>query len=149
MEINRRDLIKGSAAMMAMGGLSLPSYALGDDHLPSWNDGPAKNAIVNFVKTTTDKNQLPSSCSRRTASRPSTRTARCGLSTPSTRRCCLRSIESANLAPQHPDWKTDPAIQRHTHRRQRSNGEVHLERHRSHRHGNPHRYDARRYSRRS
>jgi phosphoglycolate phosphatase-like HAD superfamily hydrolase len=55
MEINRRDLIKGSAAIMAIGGLSVPSYALGDDHLPSWNDGPAKNAIVNFVKTTTDK----------------------------------------------------------------------------------------------
>jgi hypothetical protein len=26
------------------------------DSLPSWNDGPAKNAIVDFVKTTTDQN---------------------------------------------------------------------------------------------
>ena len=25
------------------------------DPLPSWNDGPAKKAIVEFVKTTTDK----------------------------------------------------------------------------------------------
>jgi hypothetical protein len=25
------------------------------DPLPSWNDGPAKQAIVDFVKTTTDK----------------------------------------------------------------------------------------------
>src|SRR6516225_2905549 len=25
------------------------------DPLPSWNDGPAKQAIVNFVQTTTDK----------------------------------------------------------------------------------------------
>ncbi len=55
MEISRRNLIKGTAAMMAVGGLSVPSYALGDDHLPSWNYGAAKNAIVNFVKTTTDK----------------------------------------------------------------------------------------------
>ena len=29
MEINRRDLIKGSAAIMAVGGLSMPSFALG------------------------------------------------------------------------------------------------------------------------
>ena len=64
MEINRRDLIKGSAAMMAVGGLSLPSFALGDDHLPSWNDGPAKNAIVNFVKTT--KSSSDPVCFRRT-----------------------------------------------------------------------------------
>jgi len=35
MEINRRDLIKGSTALMAMGGLSVPSSALGDDDLPS------------------------------------------------------------------------------------------------------------------
>jgi len=26
------------------------------DPLPSWNDGPAKQAILDFVKTTTDKN---------------------------------------------------------------------------------------------
>jgi hypothetical protein len=28
------------------------------DPLPSWNDGPAKKAIVEFVKVTTEKNQL-------------------------------------------------------------------------------------------
>jgi hypothetical protein len=27
----------------------------GADPLPSWNDGPAKQAVINFVKTTTDK----------------------------------------------------------------------------------------------
>ena len=32
-----------------------PSTALGAGPLPSWNDGPAKKAIVEFVKTTTDK----------------------------------------------------------------------------------------------
>src|SRR5271167_3922458 len=55
MEINRRDLIKGSAAIMAMGGLSMPSYALGHDPLPSWNDGPAKKAILDFIHATSDK----------------------------------------------------------------------------------------------
>jgi hypothetical protein len=32
-----------------------PSTALGADPLPSWNDGAAKKAIVEFVKTTTEK----------------------------------------------------------------------------------------------
>ena len=32
-----------------------PSTALGAGPLPSWNDGAAKKAIVEFVKTTTDK----------------------------------------------------------------------------------------------
>ena len=56
MEINRRDLLKGSAAILALGSLSVPSYARDHDPLPSWNDGPAKKAILDFVKTTTDKN---------------------------------------------------------------------------------------------
>jgi hypothetical protein len=37
---------------------STPSAAqvdLGADPLPSWNKGPAKQAIISFVKTTTDK----------------------------------------------------------------------------------------------
>jgi phosphoglycolate phosphatase-like HAD superfamily hydrolase len=55
MEINRRDLIKGSAAVMATGGLTLPSSAQEGDPLPSWNDGPAKASILAFVRDTTDK----------------------------------------------------------------------------------------------
>ncbi len=35
-------------------GLSVPVFAA-DDPLPSWNDGPAKQAIVAFVKETTDQ----------------------------------------------------------------------------------------------
>ncbi|HMD21964.1 MAG TPA: HAD family hydrolase [Alloacidobacterium sp.] len=55
MEINRRNLIKGSAAAIAVGGLTLSSSAREQNPLPSWNDGPAKQAILDFVKTTTDK----------------------------------------------------------------------------------------------
>jgi phosphoglycolate phosphatase-like HAD superfamily hydrolase len=33
--------------------LSLGAYAHAEDPLPSWNDGPAKQAILDFVKTTT------------------------------------------------------------------------------------------------
>jgi phosphoserine phosphatase len=55
MEINRRDLIKGSAAAIAVGGLTLKSYPQQDTPLPSWNDGPAKASILAFVRDTTDK----------------------------------------------------------------------------------------------
>ena len=36
-------------------GQTDPSTALGAGPLPSWNDGPAKKAIVEFVKATTEK----------------------------------------------------------------------------------------------
>jgi phosphoserine phosphatase len=55
MEITRRDLIKGSAVVMATGTLTLPTSAQEGDTLPSWNDGPAKAAILAFVRDTTDK----------------------------------------------------------------------------------------------
>ena len=34
--------------------LAVPATARAEDPLPSWNDGPAKQAIVEFVRTTTD-----------------------------------------------------------------------------------------------
>ena len=60
MEITRRDLMKGSAAIMAAGSLSVSSFARDGDPLPSWNAGPAKQAIIDFVKTTTDKSNSKS-----------------------------------------------------------------------------------------
>ena len=56
------------------------------DPLPSWNDGPAKQAIVDFVRATTDSVEPERSCRPRHASPPSTRMARCGSSTRCTRR---------------------------------------------------------------
>ncbi len=38
----------------AQADLSTKALATVEDPLPSWNDGPAKQAIVNFVQTTTD-----------------------------------------------------------------------------------------------
>jgi hypothetical protein len=35
--------------------LTLTAPALSQDPLPSWNEGPAKQAIVDFVRATTDK----------------------------------------------------------------------------------------------
>jgi phosphoglycolate phosphatase-like HAD superfamily hydrolase len=54
MELNRRDLLKVSAAVVVastLGRTTLPA----DDPLPSWNDGPAKKAILDFVRNTTDR----------------------------------------------------------------------------------------------
>jgi phosphoglycolate phosphatase-like HAD superfamily hydrolase len=54
MEFTRRDLFKGSAAAVVAGVVSRVASAA-DDPLPSWNDGRAKKAILNFVQVTTDR----------------------------------------------------------------------------------------------
>jgi phosphoglycolate phosphatase-like HAD superfamily hydrolase len=47
-----------ASALAAMAGLAFGTQALAQtDPLPSWSDGPAKQAIVNFVQTTTDKSR--------------------------------------------------------------------------------------------
>src|SRR6204780_1317170 len=53
MELRRREftaLMLGGAAVLSLAG---PASAQSDP-LPSWNDGPAKDAIVKFVHATTD-----------------------------------------------------------------------------------------------
>lgn len=52
MQLTRRDLIRGSAG--ALGYARLAS-AQNHDPLPSWNDGAAKRAIVDFVRATTNR----------------------------------------------------------------------------------------------
>jgi phosphoglycolate phosphatase-like HAD superfamily hydrolase len=48
-------MIASLAALAVTFGLLLPTEAAAQsDPLPSWNDGPAKQAIVDFVKATTD-----------------------------------------------------------------------------------------------
>jgi hypothetical protein len=48
-------MIAPLAALAVTFGLLLPTAAAAQsDPLPSWNDGPAKQAIVDFVKATTD-----------------------------------------------------------------------------------------------
>ncbi len=64
---------------------SLPSPRLRRrraDPLPSWNDGPAKQAIVDFVQRDHDQGEPEVRARRRSASPRSTRTARCGSSIP-------------------------------------------------------------------
>jgi hypothetical protein len=52
MKLNRRALLKGSVGIL--GSASPATAQLRDDPLPSWNEGPAKQGIVDFVHATTD-----------------------------------------------------------------------------------------------
>lgn len=52
MEISRRDLFKGSAALGIAGSVGRLVALVSDDPLASWNDGPAKKAILDFVRAT-------------------------------------------------------------------------------------------------
>jgi phosphoglycolate phosphatase-like HAD superfamily hydrolase len=53
MDVSRRDVFKGSAAVVLAGALTRVGLAA-DDPLPSWNEGPAKRALLDFVHATTD-----------------------------------------------------------------------------------------------
>jgi phosphoglycolate phosphatase-like HAD superfamily hydrolase len=58
-KISRRRLLATMALLPAMAGPLRPISALAqpatpDNVLPSWNDGPAKQAILDFVRATTD-----------------------------------------------------------------------------------------------
>jgi hypothetical protein len=66
--------------------------------LPSWNDGPAKQAILDFVRATTDRSNLTMS-SRRSALRCSTRTAHYGQNTRCIRRWSTVSSGSRRWSP--------------------------------------------------
>jgi hypothetical protein len=46
--------IRSTLSLLAIVIVSHISIAQAQDALPSWNDGAAKQAIVNFVQTTTD-----------------------------------------------------------------------------------------------
>ena len=62
LEVSRRQLLQmglatTAATLVSTGVESLfppESLAQGQDPLPSWNDGAAKQAILNFVRVTTD-----------------------------------------------------------------------------------------------
>ena len=58
--IDRRKLLSALAVLPALSGFPLiasaqAQTATSGNALPSWNDGPAKQAIVDFVRVTTEK----------------------------------------------------------------------------------------------
>jgi len=54
MDLTRRDLLKVSTTIVLAGALT-PVAVAADDPLPSWNEGAAKKAVLDFVRATTDK----------------------------------------------------------------------------------------------
>jgi phosphoglycolate phosphatase-like HAD superfamily hydrolase len=104
MEITRRDLLKVSAATALLGAVSDVSVAF-DDPLPSWNKGPAKDAILAFVKDTTEKS---SSKYVEPKDRVATFDQDGTLWTehPLYGQAMFAFHRLGVMAPQHPDWKT-------------------------------------------
>ena len=86
------------------------AFAAEADPLPSWNDGPAKKAIVDFVKTTTDQNNakfVP--LEERIATFDQDGTT--WVSHPIYTQVLFTFDRVAALAPQHPEWKTRQPFQ--------------------------------------
>jgi hypothetical protein len=93
-----------AALILATPGLSQEKAY---DPLPSWNDGPAKQAIVNFVRKATDK-------SGPTYVTPADRIATFDqdgttwVEQPLYAQAMFALDRVRELAPQHPEWKTEP-----------------------------------------
>jgi hypothetical protein len=85
--------------------LSLAATAIAQDPLPSWNNGPAKQAILNFVKATTDSsspNFVPPEQRFATFDQDGTT----WVEQPMYTQLIFALDRVPVLAPQHPDWKT-------------------------------------------
>jgi phosphoserine phosphatase len=76
------------------------------DPLPSWNDGPAKSSIVSFVEAVTDsasKDFVPEKDRIATFDQDGT----LWVEHPVYTQIAFALARLAELAPQHPEWKTD------------------------------------------
>ena len=86
------------------------SFAADADPLPSWNNGPAKNAILDFVKATTDKNNskfVPPEERIATFDQDGTT----WVEQPIYTQVLFTFDRVVALAPQHPEWKTTQPFQ--------------------------------------
>jgi len=107
MKITRRDLIKTSAAAAVLGAVGGVSAAE-ENPLPSWNKGPARDAILSFVKETTEKS---SSKYVEPKDRVATFDQDGTLWTehPLYTQAMFALHRLGTMAPQHPEWKeTEP-----------------------------------------
>jgi hypothetical protein len=95
--------IVSAAALLALGANCTTAQAARDP-LPSWNDGPAKQAIVDFVRATTDKGSpkfVPPA--ERIATFDNDGTLWCEQPMYSQFLFALDRVKA--LAPQHPEWQ--------------------------------------------
>ena len=75
------------------------------DPLPSWNDGPAKQAILDFVKTTTDKTS-PKFVAPEDRIATFDQDGTTWVEHPIYSQVLFAFDRVAEMAPQHPEWKT-------------------------------------------
>jgi haloacid dehalogenase-like hydrolase len=90
--------------------LFAPPGAPAQDSLPSWNDGAAKRAILNFVHTTTDPsnpNFVPPGQRLATFDQDGTT----WVEHPMYTQLAFAFDRVVELAPQHPEWKTEQPFQ--------------------------------------
>jgi len=79
--------------------------AAASDPLPSWNEGPAKQAIVDFVKTTTDKSS-PKFVAPEDRIATFDQDGTTWVEQPIYSQVLFAFDRVGELAPQHPEWKT-------------------------------------------
>ena len=125
--VTRRVLLSSLATLPVLAGALDPvaaQTATSGGLLPSWNDGPAKQAILDFVRATTDQVEPELRRRRRTASPPSTRTARCGSSIPMYTQViyCLDRVPA--VAAKKPELEERRAVQDRAVRRPRGDREA-------------------------
>ena len=97
------------------------------DPLPSWNDGPTKQAIVEFVRVTTDQGSpkfVPPEARIATFDNDGT----LWVEQPIYTQVVFAIDRVVALAPKHPEWKDAGALQGHPEPRPRGDGEVHRSR---------------------
>jgi phosphoglycolate phosphatase-like HAD superfamily hydrolase len=82
-----------------------PAATVAADPLPSWNDGPAKQAILDFVKTTTDKNN-PKFIAPEDRIATFDQDGTTWVEHPVYSQVLFAFDRVAEMAPQHPEWKT-------------------------------------------
>ncbi|MGB8885867.1 MAG: HAD family hydrolase [Candidatus Korobacteraceae bacterium] len=92
------------AALLILWFVTVAAWAQ-NDPLPSWNDGPAKQAILNFVRVTTDQanpNYVPPEDRFATFDQDGTT----WVEHPMYTQVVFAFQRLVALAPQHPEWKT-------------------------------------------
>ena len=108
--INRRGLLAFLAAMPIAMGLPLAALAQAADPLPSWNDGAAKQAIVEFVaKVTTEGSPDFVPPEGRIATFDNDGTL--WVEHPIYTQFAFALDRLKTLAPQHPEWSTTQPFQ--------------------------------------
>jgi phosphoserine phosphatase len=107
MKFTRRDLIRGSAGILGYAGLA---SAQNRDPLPSWNDSAAKQAILEFVRATTNRGS-PQFVAPADRIATFDQDGTTWVEHPIYSQVLFAFDRLVAIAPQHPDWRTTQPFQ--------------------------------------